>query len=134
MPMAEDWARNAVALSEGYWPYVHTLSSILGRQNKWEEALILAPKFLDATATNENAIKPSTDFIIMAASAGLAKEALIAVEASKGFKALEPLAVGLRIFLDDSEFIAQEIFQVGQDIAKRIGEMKRIREMEQDDR
>jgi len=120
LPVAENWARNAVLLNEDSWDHIHTLALILGRENKWEEALTLAPKFLDAAATNEEAIKPATEFVIMAASSGFANEALFIVEASPGLKALEPLAVGLRIYLEKSDFIAQEIFEVGQDIAKRI--------------
>jgi tetratricopeptide (TPR) repeat protein len=130
LPTIENWARDAVVKSKNNWVQVHTLSSILARENKWEEALILAPKFLDATAESEKAIKPATDFIILASASGFAKEALSMVIASKGSKALEPLAVGLRIFLGDSEFTAQEIFEVGQDVARRIRDLQTGRNSE----
>jgi tetratricopeptide (TPR) repeat protein len=130
LPTIENWARDAVVKGKNNWVPVHTLISILARESKWEEALILAPKVLDATAKNEKAIKPATDFIILAASSGFAKEALSMVIESKGSKALEPLAVGLRIFLGDSEFTAQEIFEVGQDVAKRIRDLQTERSSE----
>jgi tetratricopeptide (TPR) repeat protein len=124
LPTIENWARDAVVKGKNNWVPVHTLISILARESKWEEALILAPKVLDATAKSEKAIRPATDFIILAASSGFAKEALSMVIESKGSKALEPLAVGLRIFLGDSEFTAQEIFEVGQDVARRIRDLQ----------
>jgi tetratricopeptide (TPR) repeat protein len=130
LPTIENWARDGVVKSKDNWVPVHTLASILARENKWEEALTVAPNLLHATAESEQAIKPATDFIILAAASGFAREALSMVIASKGSKALEPLAVGLRIFLGDSEFTAQEIFEVGQDVASRIRDMQAERSTE----
>jgi tetratricopeptide (TPR) repeat protein len=121
---AEVWAREAVDKKADDWNTLHTLITILGARGKWKEALELAPPLLAAAATEEEAVRDATDFLISAAAAGYAKEALKLVTESKAADALEPLAVGLRIFLNERPYVAQEIFEVGQDVAQRIRELQ----------
>ena len=58
--------------------------------------------------------------LINAAAAGHAKKALRTVTNSAGASALEPLIVGLRVFLGEKPRVAKEILKVGQDVADRI--------------
>jgi tetratricopeptide (TPR) repeat protein len=124
LPQAESWAREAVEKTPDDWAVVHTLSSILGAQGKWNNALELAPIFINTVITNEDAIRHTTDFLVNAASAGFAKEALAALESSKSATVLEPLVVGLRIVLGEIQYTAKEIYEVGKDVAKRIHDLE----------
>ena len=64
-----------------------------------------------------------TDFFINACAAGYAKEALSVLEEFPQAE-LEPLVVGVQIFLGESPRTAQEILEVGKDVAQRIEERK----------
>ena len=121
LPQAELWAREAVEKDRD-WKHVRTLVSILGAQGKWEQALEEAGPLLSAPATDTEAGPPATQFIIDAAAAGHAQQALQALTASAGAAALEPLSVGLRVFLGEKPLVAHEIFEIGQDVAQRIRE------------
>jgi tetratricopeptide (TPR) repeat protein len=125
----ELWARSALECAplEEKWWVAHTLAAILGAQGKWEESLDVAPMFLDATADNESAVGDATDFIISAAANGNAKSALDLVLGSKGAGALEPLILGLKLFLGETEYKAPEIVEIGRDVAQRIRE-RQVRE------
>jgi hypothetical protein len=74
---------------------------------------------LDTAAERESA----TDFLIQAAAAGYAREALELLVQSKGAEVLEPLVVGLRIYLGETPQVAKEIVEIGQDVAERIREV-----------
>lgn len=125
-PQAELWAREAVEKDRA-WKHVHTLVSILGAQGKWEQALEEAGPLLSAPATDTEAGPPATQFIIDAAAAGHSRQALQALMASVGAAALEPLSVGLRVFLGEKPLVAQEILEIGQDVAQRIRERQAAR-------
>lgn len=119
---AETFARSAVekAPADKQWLAGHTLASILGALEKWDEALRMLPVVLDAAAANIDAVKHATDFIILAAAKGHAQSALEILLTSKGQKALEPLVLGLRLFLGETEQKAQEIVEIGEDVVHRI--------------
>lgn len=63
--------------------------------------------------------------LIVAAAMGHAEEVLLMLSASEGALALEPLHVGVQIFLGQSPRKAQEIMEVGEDVAQRIREQQR---------
>jgi hypothetical protein len=65
-----------------------------------------------------------TDFIISAAANGYAKEAAVNLDLKGEDAVLEPLRVGVRLFLGEQPIVAQEVLDVGQDVAKRIRELK----------
>jgi hypothetical protein len=58
--------------------------------------------------------------VVQAAAAGSAREALNALSISQGAQALEPLLIGLQIFLGEKPKVAKEINEIGQDVADRI--------------
>jgi len=54
------------------------------------------------------------------AAAGKPREALRLLQESTASKPLEPLIIGLRLFLKEDVAVATEILEVGKDVAKRI--------------
>ena len=79
-----------------------------------------------------DSIRGVTDLLISAAAAGYAKQALKLIAESEAGPRLEPLEVGLRLFLGEEPRVAQEILEVGKDVAARIREeQRRISEEEE---
>jgi hypothetical protein len=116
---AEEWAREACAKEPG-WRTSVPLARVLAAQERWEEALAACRPALDAAPGEERALQSASEFLIEAAAAGHAREALEALMASAGAASMEPLAVGLRILRGESPLVAREILEVGQDVAERI--------------
>ena len=119
---AESWSREAVKEEAEEPEYQYTLASILGALDKWSEALEIAPLFLGSEEFLEKRIGEVTDFFINAAASDYAEESLRILERHLDKPALEPLIVGLKIFLGEKVRTAQEIMEVGEDVAKRIRE------------
>jgi len=124
LPLAEKWAREG-ASKEPQERVSETLALICAAQGKWTEALEAASSVLDAAADFEDAQEIATDFLIQAAAAGYAQEALKLLAASKGADALEPLLVGLQVYLGETPQVAKEIQEIAQDVAERIREVER---------
>jgi len=82
--------------------------------------LELTTPILDEAAEYQAAATAATELAIEIAAAGLGEEILQRLLGSKGCHALEPLAVGLRIYLGEEPKVAQEIKEVGKDVAERI--------------
>ena len=110
-----------------------TQVTTLGMQERWEEALERGPSFIDAAEAEKEVVREVIDFLICASAAGYAKEALDLLTQSKSAANLEPLIVGLKIFLGERPLVAQEIFEVGQDVAKRIQEKQKSQQKEKQD-
>lgn len=122
-PEAERWARNAFT-KDPNWKNAATLAYVLGAEQKWAEALEQCPPVLDASATDEEARAKSIDLLTGAAAGGYAPAALEKLTASSGAQALEPLAVGLRIYMGETPAVAKEILEVAQDVAQRMRERR----------
>ena len=120
LEQAETSLRKAVAALDGNWGVLYKLVTLLGLQGKWDEALKESLPLLDAASAQEEAVGRTTDFLIEAAAAGHAKEALRTLANSAGASALEPLIVGLRLFLGEKPRVAKEILEVAQDVADHI--------------
>jgi len=123
-PRAESWAKEA-ASKDHAWEFSHTLAVVYAAQAKWSEALQACRSVLDAAARSKAARQNATDFLIQAAAAGYTREALNALSTSKGAEMLEPLLVGLQIYLGETPKVAKEIHEIGQDVAERIRDVER---------
>jgi Flp pilus assembly protein TadD len=123
-PEAEVWARKALAKDPG-WENAAVLADVLAAEQKWQEALETWGSVLDASAGDEQARGKAIELLTEAAAAGHAPAALEKLSASSGAQALEPLAVGLRIFMGETPPVAKEIVEVGQDVAQRIRERQK---------
>lgn len=119
LSLAEDWAREAYSRSPGT-ETAEALTVVLAEMRRWKAAIASCEMILDAAAGEEHARNFSTEFLIAAAAAGFAKDALAAIEKSNGATSLEPLSVGLQIYLGGAPVVAKEIFEIGQDVAERI--------------
>ena len=119
---AEAWSREAVRKEPGKPECQHTLATILGALGKWPEALEIAPLFLGSEGFIEKRIGDVTDFFINAAASDYAEESHRVLEQHLNKPLLEPLITGLKIFLGEKVRTAQEIMEVGEDVAKRIHE------------
>jgi tetratricopeptide (TPR) repeat protein len=112
--------RQALQGSCDDWYVARMLAHSLGHQNKWQEAFKEALPFLAAVPDSERATTDATNFLIEAAAAGFAQDALELLRNSPALEALEPLEVGLRLHLGQKPRVAREIRDVGRDVAERI--------------
>ncbi len=117
---SEKMLRKALLEAGDNGPVVGLLVMVLGWQGKWKEAFTEAMPLLKAVPNNGDASTLATDFLIDAAAAGFAGEALELLRNSPALEALEPLEVGLRLYLGQKPRAAREILEVGQDVAERI--------------
>jgi tetratricopeptide (TPR) repeat protein len=122
LPRAERWAREAAA-KDPRERTAEALVLVLAAEGKWPDALQTMRPVADATATSKEAVQRATEFVIQAASAGHARAAVEMLTASKGAEALEPLIIGLRIYLGEAPQVAKEILEIGHDVAERIREL-----------
>ena len=118
-PEAEALARQAVDQQPGDALKNFTLALILGDQGKWPEFLDLVPATLGAPL-EDFALQPFIDLCTAGAAAGHAQKLLDLILETQAAAQLEPLTVGLRLFLGQAPKVAQEILEVGKDVAERI--------------
>ena len=128
---AEAWAREATS-KDPHGRIAETLALVCAAQGKWAEALGASRPLPDDAAELKAAQESATDFLIQAAAAGHARKALELLTISKGAAALEPLLVGLRIYLGEKPQVAKEILEIGQDVAERIREVARAHKYQRD--
>src|SRR3990172_2940199 len=112
------WAREGASKDPS--EVADTLAPVLAAQGKWTEGLQAFRPQLDAAANDKAAQEGTTEFIIQAAAAGYAREALELLQSSKSAGVLEPLLVGLRIYLGETPQLAKEILEIGKDVAEKI--------------
>jgi len=99
-----------------------------GALGKSEEALRETRLILEAVATDASAAGGAIPALTEVAAAGYAREVLEQLVESPAAAALELLVVGLRIYLGESPLVAQEILEVGKDVAERIRRLRAARE------
>ena len=119
---AEAWSKEAVSNDKETREYQHTLAAILGGLGKWDESLKIARQFLNDKDFIKRGLGEITDYFINAAAAGYADKAIKIIEQHPDIQVLEPVVVGLKIFLGEEILTAQEIKEIGEDVAKRIRE------------
>ena len=120
---AEAAYRKAIELDPSYnwaWAQLGRLMEDLGAIGQWKEATGIAWRSLAHTDRPERHVGQLTDFFIDAAASGYAEEVLTSLQKNPGASVLEPLVAGLQIFMGEEPVIAQEILEVGRDVAKRI--------------
>ncbi|MGA7641212.1 MAG: tetratricopeptide repeat protein [Syntrophobacteraceae bacterium] len=120
---AEAAYRKAIELDPSYnwaWAQLGRLMHDLGSIGQWQQAIEIASWSLAHKARPHSYVGQLTDFFIGAAASGYAKDILTLLENDPSPSILEPLVAGLQIFLGEEPVIAQEILEVGRDVAKRI--------------
>lgn len=91
----------------------------------WREERDTIVAIIDAAPGDSGAASEATKLLMTLAAVGHAEEALQLLSASKGAAVLEPLLVGLQVFLGESPCKAQEIMEVAEDVARRIRDARR---------
>jgi tetratricopeptide (TPR) repeat protein len=122
---AEDWARRAIDLEPSNGWLLHTLASILCISGNGSEALEGAREYLKDTKVVKETINDAIDLFIGLAAGGYEREALKILVESPSAEILEPLVVGLRLFVGEDVKAAAEIMEVGRDVVKRIEQRKK---------
>jgi len=124
-PQVEGWARKLMDASADNAEHKHTAACVLTACGKAAEALAPARVYLD----DPDAVKLSPDYatelVVALAAGGEGQAALEVLENSPSAELLEPLIVGLKLFLGQEVMSAAEILEVGGDVAKRIEERRR---------
>jgi tetratricopeptide (TPR) repeat protein len=121
---AEEALRKTVELEpeNGYGRFA--LGGILCVVGKTEGALEQWGKYLEDTAAVEKAVDRAIDLGIELAARGVGRQTLKVLEGSASAGVLEPLIVGLRMYLGEDVRVAAEIMEIGKDVAKRIEERR----------
>lgn len=108
-------------------------SLVSEKQEKWPKTFDQTVACFDDEARAGRDARTTANCLISTAASGYAKEALDLATQSKAATNLEPLIVGLKIVLGERPLVAQEIFEVGQDVAERIRERQANQEKEKQD-
>ncbi|GAF92100.1 unnamed protein product, partial [marine sediment metagenome] len=119
---AEIWACKAVKLEPNDAGARGTYSCILGGVGKGQEALGHVKFFVENRKLVEMYIFDAMTLFTRIAALGFGREALEVLQASPSAEILEPLVVGLRLFVGEDVKVAAEIMEVGKDVMKRIQE------------
>ena len=120
----EEWSQEAVVKAPEELSYKLMLALVLGHQSKWEEALGLAGEFLEDRDLVEKEMHIVEDFFIDAAAGGYGAEALEVLRGTAGAAVLEPLVVGLQMYVGEEVLVAAEIMEIGKDVAGWIAERR----------
>jgi len=89
-----------------------------------EEALELLRQCLEKTEVVKGDVNGTTDLFVWLAAGGYGREALNILKDSPSAEILEPLVVGLRMYVGEDVKAAAEIMEVGKDVVKRIEERR----------
>jgi len=118
---AEQAYRKAIELDEpnplAWSGLILLLQEKMGRS---EEALGLLREYVEKAEMVKGAIDNTIDLFVDLAAGGYGGEALEILRDSASAEILEPLVVGLRMFVGEGVKAAAEIMEVGKDVVKRI--------------
>jgi tetratricopeptide (TPR) repeat protein/ABC-type iron transport system FetAB ATPase subunit len=122
---AESWAREAVSLNAANGYYHHTLTTIQCAGGAFQDAFVSAERYLADVASVKSTIPDAIALFIDLTARGQAPRALQVLQDSPARQELEPLIIGIRIFLGEEVKVAAEILEIGRDVAQRI-EQRRV--------
>ncbi len=114
------WAKTAVDLAPDEGGYQHTLASIQCALGNAQDALKTTEKFLADEKAVADTVDDAINLFVDLTARGAGPEALRILLDSPSLEHLEPLVVGIRIFLGENVRVAAEIKEIGQDLARRI--------------
>ncbi len=124
LPGALALARRAVALAPETASFHHTLASIECALGSPQDALKSVQKYLADPKTVRDTLVDATNLFVELAARGEGRGALQVLLESPSRDQLEPLAVGIRIFLGEDVNVAVEIKEIGSDVARRIAQRR----------
>jgi tetratricopeptide (TPR) repeat protein len=118
---AKDWSQQAVSFSPDP-AYHHTLACILSALGKGEDALKSAKHYMQDTGFVRKSIEDAIELFVALSASGKGKEALDILVNSSVAKHLEPLIIGIKLYIGEEVKTAVEIREVAKDVAIRIEE------------
>ncbi|MEO1133033.1 MAG: helix-turn-helix domain-containing protein [Cyanobacteria bacterium J06639_1] len=89
---------------------------------------------LEALSACSGELRDTIEFFVAAAAVGLAESTLAAISKSEMLQKLQPLILGLRIYLGEEPLMTCEMTPLAEDIAKSILTLKRTVEMSENGR
>jgi tetratricopeptide (TPR) repeat protein len=119
---AEQSVRKCLAIFPTKWWVYGILAKRLVEHQKWSDLWALIPSLLIAHTSDPEPDTSILKVLIEIAAKGYAAEVLKAVKESEVVFQLEPFMIGLQIFLGEEPLVAQEVLEVGQDVAQSIRE------------
>jgi tetratricopeptide (TPR) repeat protein len=122
---AEQFVRKSLEIVSTSWRANYLLASLLLSQKKWAELWNIVPTML-TYLEDEEVSEPIINLVVQIAATGHAAKILQIVSEAEVAPDLEPLIVGLQIFLGEQPLVAQEILEIGQDVAQRIREVQQV--------
>jgi tetratricopeptide (TPR) repeat protein len=125
---AEAWVRQAVSLAPENLNIQRIFACVLNAQGKGNESFEAAKKYIQDAVFVEKTIEDAIELFVELAASGYAKEALGILVNSPSEKHLEPLVVGLKLYIGEDVKTAVEILEVAKDVVKKIEERREKKE------
>ena len=123
------WARKSVELAPRNPDYEHTLASILAVIGCPEEALKHTKNYIKDRLVVERLLEDWINLFINIAAAGCPREALEVLQDLPSIELMEPLIVGLHLFLEEDVKAPVEVLEVAKDVKKRIeGQREKLKD------
>jgi hypothetical protein len=97
----------------------------LMQQDKWQTVLSELRTLLTTVTPEGDLIGSLTDIFIDVAGAGYGKEAVEILKTGEVKETLKSLIVGIQIYLGEQPIAAQEVLEIGKDVAQRIRDRKK---------
>jgi tetratricopeptide (TPR) repeat protein len=120
---AEMFARKSVEISPDNSAYQHTLASILVAIGMIDEAFELTKSLINDAEFIDGFTNDVNELIIALAAKGGATQSIEILQESSCAEKLEPLIVGLRLYMGEDERDIRtplEVLEIGKDVKKRI--------------
>jgi len=124
---AEKMYRRAIKVVNGSSPIVlKIVIEILMENAGWfKEALELSHRYVQQTDAIRKDVNGVVKLFVELAARGYSQDALDVLRESPSAEILEPLVVGLRMYVGEDVKAAAEIMEVGKDVVKRIEQRKK---------
>lgn len=131
---AEKMYRRAIEVVRGNPPaFLKVVIEVLMENAGWfKEALELSQSYVQQTDVVRKDVSGVIELFVGLAAGGYAKEALEILRGCASVEILEPLVVGLRMYVGEDVKSAAEIMEVGKDVVKRIEERRKKIQAEPD--
>ncbi len=118
---ANEWITKAIALNpkEDTF-YQHTYACILCAMDRGDEALAPTQKYLQNSKLASEHVDDTIEIFAGLTAAGCGRQALDLLVKSPVADKIEPLIVGIKLYLGEEVQVATEIFEVAKDVRDRI--------------
>lgn len=121
---AHEWIIKAIALEPEDLLSQHTYACVLAALNKGNEAISAAQMYLKDSALVLEQMDETIELFAGLTAANCGKQALDMLVKSPIAEKVEPLIVGIRLYLGEDVQVATEILEVAKDVKLRIEKMR----------